>query len=400
MKKNYSILVVFIGLMTWFCTSSCSSGTSSHCFVTGVINLEEGLDHIEALPLSKVAASIEYIPLEDTDESLVGNILNVFYDNGHIYIKDNTGLIKIFDRKGHFVRKINRLGRGPQEYSQWSTMSLAPNGNLLLADYPELKEYSVEGNLIRRTEYPNGFRISTAMMIDENRYIAPLGSPDYYREYCAVIYDSLANVLQMIPTPDLYGSENNQPINQGSGEVLQFVIIIQPEIFRHGDQIRIFYPETAEIFTTDGYGTLDTAFVINYGKYRPLRGVVNNNNKYINPSRFLESENYLFMEVAVRNILANQAHLRGNYIFDKRTMNTYFLHDFEKKINGFRDDLQGGPPFWPKGIGGKELLFSYAYPSDLIKYSQQNKVSDELKHIISNLTEDSNPVVILANLKK
>jgi len=406
MKRNYSILAVFIGMITWSCTSS-------HSFVTGVINLEEGLSQMETLPLSKVAASIEYIPLEDTDESLVGNIQNLFYNNSHIYIKDNTGLIKIFDRKGRFVRKINRLGRGPQEYSQMSILLPAPNGNFLLADFSEHKEYNVDGNLIRKIEYPKvDYRIYETLMIDENRYIAPL-CKKYDGEYCAVIYDSLSTILQMIPIPDLYGPEKKQSnigqrnlfsLNQGSGEVdeIQFVALVAPEIFRYGDQIRIFYPKTAEIFTTDGYGVLDTAFVINYGKYPPPGGEANDYTrslKALYPNSFLESENYLFMNVAVRNILVNQAHLRGNFIFDKRTMNTHLLYDIEKRINGFTDDLKGGPPFWPKSVYGKDLLISYADPSYLIKLSEQNKVSDEFRHFVSGLTDDSNPVVIFVHLK-
>jgi len=401
MKRKTLAVTIFIGLITWSCASN--SEKRGHI---GMINFPESLNQIGVIPLSTVASGIEYIPLETSDESLVGTIGHqVFLDNGLIYIKDNTGLIKIFDLKGNFVRKIDRVGRGPQEYLQSSILSLSPsNGNILLTGNGEIKEYNSLGRFIRRVEIPkmDEYRTFSSLMFSENRFVAPLFKTKYEREYCAVIYDSLANIQQMIPTPELYGTEQQQTTNQNDGEVVRFMPVIEAKVFRYGDMVRIFYPETTEIFTTNGYGNLDTVYVINYGEYRLPGGVVNDyteRGKYISPHNFIESKNHLFINASLRNVMEDSPLFTGYFVFNKRINETRLLLDNQKKRNGFTDDMMGGPQFWPKTISGERILISFAYSEALIEHAENNEVSDKLKNILSNLRDDSNPVVILVHLK-
>ena len=403
MKKDPFVLFLLISLFAWSCTIP--DKNTGH---TKIINLPESLHHIEMMPLSKIATDIEYLPLADTpNEALVGNILSIHYDNDLIFIKDNTGLIKIFDRQGAFVRSIDRIGRGPQEHSLMSNLSISSlNGNLLLADFSTIKEYNRSGTFIREVEAPQieGYRITKPLMIAENLFIASISNVIYDREYCAVIYDSLANILQMIPTPELYlAKEQQQPLDLGAGEggerIVQFVVIIESQMCRFEDQVRFFYPETTEIFTTTGHGSIDTAYVIDYGKYRMPGGDYAQDGKYLCLNRFVESKSHLFMNVIIRNVLDDDVVFIGNILFDKHTLESHFLHDRSKKMNGFIDDIQGGPAFWPRTLCGENLLVSYIYPIDLLEHTKQNKVSEQLTNTLSSLTDDSNPVVVLVHLK-
>jgi len=392
------ITAIFIGSIAWSCGTP--NKNNKHA---AIIDLTQGVDHIGMMPLSEVATGIEYIPLETSDEALVGNIQALFFHNDHIFIKDNTGLIKVFDRNGAFVRTINRVGRGPQEYLQNSSLSLSPsNGNLLLADNATIKEYDPFGQYIREVGVPriDDYLTARPMMISENRFVAPLANPKYDREFCVIIFDSLSNVQQLIPTPDLFGTEQQQIINQGSGDVIQFVQMIQPTIFQYGSGSRFFYPSTTEIFTTDGYGVIDTAYTIEYGKYQLPGGVLTDylqSGKYLLPLSFIESESHLFMNASIRNILDDSSIFLGNFVFNKRTMETRLLHNHATKMNGFIDDMQEGPPFWPRTISGKNTLVSYAYPIDLNEHSKHNGA---FKNTLSILTDDSNPVVIFVHLKE
>ncbi|MBQ8530425.1 MAG: 6-bladed beta-propeller [Parabacteroides sp.] len=67
------------------------------------------------LKLSDFFQSIEYVPLETTDKSLIGGgkRLKGFTVSSKVIIDD----MKLFDRKdGHFIGNVMNQGQGPQEY--------------------------------------------------------------------------------------------------------------------------------------------------------------------------------------------------------------------------------------------------------------------------------------------
>lgn len=58
--------------------------------------------------------SVEYVPLELTDESLIANILDITVTDEYIFVYSTRqdGVLQ-FDRKGHFLRRIAKTGNGP-----------------------------------------------------------------------------------------------------------------------------------------------------------------------------------------------------------------------------------------------------------------------------------------------
>lgn len=62
----------------------------------GNIDVESAVGKGRIVNLSEVATDIRYIPLETTAESVIGNVWNVKYSNGKIYISDNKYAISIF----------------------------------------------------------------------------------------------------------------------------------------------------------------------------------------------------------------------------------------------------------------------------------------------------------------
>ena len=67
--------------------------------------------------LSAFIESIEYIPLETTDECVIDKGMVFDYDDTHIIVKDNTcKSAYLFDREGNFQRTIGSTGGGPNEF--------------------------------------------------------------------------------------------------------------------------------------------------------------------------------------------------------------------------------------------------------------------------------------------
>ncbi len=66
-------------------------------------------------------------------------------------------------------------------------------------------------------------------------------------------------------------------------------------------------------------------------------------------------------------------------------------------MGGLSNDLDGGFPFWPEMVAGGKM-FQVVKAVDFIKLSKIYN-SEKIKAIASKLTEDSNPVVVVATLK-
>jgi hypothetical protein len=70
----------------------------------------------QVFDFASLVKNVKLIPLETTDESLLGDIYKVLVTDSAIYIKDDFkgGGLVIFDREGKFVRRIPN-GQGPGE---------------------------------------------------------------------------------------------------------------------------------------------------------------------------------------------------------------------------------------------------------------------------------------------
>jgi hypothetical protein len=65
--------------------------------------------------------SIDLVPLETNDNSLIGNVRTVKADENYLYVLDyNDSPIKMFSKDGKFISEIGHKGAGPGEYIQIS----------------------------------------------------------------------------------------------------------------------------------------------------------------------------------------------------------------------------------------------------------------------------------------
>lgn len=66
---------------------------------------------------SEFAEAVEMVPLEFTDESILGEIKKVVLSEDFIFVmeRDNSAGIYTFDRSGKFLYRIGSRGQGPEE---------------------------------------------------------------------------------------------------------------------------------------------------------------------------------------------------------------------------------------------------------------------------------------------
>ena len=86
------------------------------------------------LDISPLIDSVVLIPLEATDQSLIGNIDKIICTDDRFYILDKrtSKNLFVFDHQGKFIRCIGQAGRGPGEYLEPSDFVVYPKENLII----------------------------------------------------------------------------------------------------------------------------------------------------------------------------------------------------------------------------------------------------------------------------
>lgn len=71
----------------------------------------------ESINLSSLVDSVHYIKLETSPESIMGRITQMIIKQKYIYVADvQQDMVFVFDKKGRFVSRLEKQGRGEGEY--------------------------------------------------------------------------------------------------------------------------------------------------------------------------------------------------------------------------------------------------------------------------------------------
>lgn len=152
-------------------------------------------DLVERSSLDTLIASYHFIPLETTDECIIGNVSKLFVFHGTIAVLD-SGQKKafLFDRTGKFKCSLGRMGRGPGEYLSVRDLSIDTEGNrivLLDAEGNKLQYYSPDGELLEERStywYFDNLEFDGSNLVMNTRRCNPLGS--LFNRYQIVVSDS------------------------------------------------------------------------------------------------------------------------------------------------------------------------------------------------------------------
>jgi hypothetical protein len=135
-----------------------------------VLHLDRIPDETIDMNLSDLFTGFEIIPLETNSECLAPYLIWIYFTNNNIFIAHQNvsggapgpaSLLR-FDRKGSFINKIGRGGRGPGEHLGYSLNSLIANDESeeLFVDWQpdsmddELMHYKYDGTFIREIPVP------------------------------------------------------------------------------------------------------------------------------------------------------------------------------------------------------------------------------------------------------
>ena len=322
-------------------TTACARQTQ----VNGkTISIEQALDNIQEICLSKYATKIEYVLLDNSDSIMLPGVKdlqikgagdNLFISHGVFSLKKEACFR--FTSDGKFCNTIGIRGRGPGEFTRLRKVYVDPvKHTFIISDPNKLITYSYDGQFLTEKA------ISDFTPEESARY--NIGAKEFlYMDYKETV---------------LITNDNDTLKNM------------------------------------DG----STRYILEYGRYAP-----DSKGKKITipSSKYVETEHFVKFN-AIRTAFAfpnlDEHEKIAEIIYDKKAKRTYSIKiDYNQPFEGFKNDLDGGIPFWPV-YASEGKMYQMLDATDFISYAQKSN-SAKMKEAAAKLTEDSNPVLIVATLK-
>ena len=415
-NQEHNLALLFL---CFFISILCSGCTKSENKDKVVIPVGDVVGTGSILNLSDYAESVEYIPLETNDSVLISKIDQIAFEDGAIVIKDDYYSCKIFDENGKYRCSVGRLGEGPDEFITIRRIDLIPGANQLFMEAVPQKYflYDTEGNLIQHIQYPNyptDYNAYGVTRLNENTFYADIVSylNIHYQGMLFRVDSSLSEVIKEFPNY-VHREKEDKHSFSGTYEVAT--------TYRFKDNVRTYKAISDTVFTVGPDMEMRAAYIFDFGKYKAtpewmLAKIRNKEHKYVWPLNIQESDVFLFLNFFMGNHAPEQFAFVKTYsdgtkvkmtnynvygVFNKNTGELKLLNQPEKAQLGFKNDLDGGMAFWPNYISSDGKMVSFCNAQDFLDYYESlEDPSLEIKRLAANLSPDSNPIIVIANLKK
>ena len=151
MKKNFYIFIV-LGVF-FASTFMCTKPKELNACV-----IEIDLDKSKQISFTDWFDSIQVVPLETNDQSIIGLSVDVVLNDNLIYINDGrTATILVFDKNGKFINSTSHLrGQGPNQYISIIGFDIDDlTGNLLIFDAVKIRIYNANLEPVNEYDTPN-----------------------------------------------------------------------------------------------------------------------------------------------------------------------------------------------------------------------------------------------------
>lgn len=310
---------LFIGLIPF--VLSCSERKMNGDAV--ILNLDENVQ--DSIYYSSFVDSISYIPLETTDDCLIGRIKDVIIADSFIFVLDsNPSVIYIFDCSGNYLRKIDRKGEGPGEYGsayQFSYNRHRQSISVYSTLIYKVIEYDLYGNLIN--EFKLDYFIMDLHQFDNGDYLFTRSGLADDDQAVSLICDSTGLVKQQL----LQRDKKYLIDSYDKWEILEFdntLNFISPQLDNF-----IYSYSNDTLVNTFNFSLLPKPTKENYKHKNGGMGL----ETYYIRSRYVESRNWVHLvywsaEKGLRNVLYNKR--KGIYLLGR-----YLKNDIDSKENGW-----------------------------------------------------------------
>ena len=404
-----------------------------------VINLSEDVSTVPSLLLSESTEKLEIVSLEMTDQSMLGEIRRIQVTDHNIWIDHGREFyIYRFSRSGKFLNKIGSIGQGPGEYTTYSTFLVDEDKKevYIIANTNGVLAYDFEGNFKRKI-------IDIQMILQlfsspYDQYI--LNNQKFFATqnfglYRPIDKDSLWSFVSLgddfqkkkfFKNPAYVGKEEQIIANRANMDrMVNYWMEYLTSMDTYNAQLTLKYPDTDTIycyddatnqllpqyaiFTDEEKGDYEATHLwfkdrksfdyFSIFSYYPTKDFV-----YLIGSKGEEVYTYCYnkKDGSVR-LQKRQSTITERdvpwFSFPLRQMKRDFVLDNDLGGGDFTVDSRSSGKYWIDILepGGDENWIDI----DQIKSSTviDESKKKELIQVLENVTEDSNPILLIATLK-
>ena len=343
--------------------------------------------------LSDIIESIEYIPLETTDESLVGTIgfAPCSFDISDNYIVVSCiqqTQVFLFSRDGRFISRVGRQGQGPGEYTSPSGVFLDEKRDQIFVGTPQqgILVYNLRGEFIRNipTERTAGglTRLHNDNFLVNNVFFSPFSYEIRSLDF-QLVAEGIKNAY--------FGARIRR-------------VLGRPTNYLFNDRIHVRKAHLNDtIFSIENNFSFTPRFVVSAGRFTPTINFLESTG---GSTGFDRRSGY----VGISSIYQTTNKLLFHYSYQDRGYRAYFdknvgrLYHFRSE-SGIPNDFDGGVDFWPRRQDNL-IWYQFFYAYHLIENSGGispvggTEAVQSFNRLIERLDPDDNPVLMIVRLKE
>jgi len=390
-KKNIVAFYAIVTVASMCAAISCKRDMGK----SNVIEMDNM--QVETLYMSDYFESIEYIPLETTDECLIGNNAFVYILDEIIVTIDSKNCF-VFDRStGKWIGKIGHEGRGPGEYSQLLRGPIVNEQDKTI--YFGQNDLLVEYSLTDMSASPLSFQFRPLYAdhlayIQKDLWAVGLLNTTGDNPHQILFYDR-TGVVDSIPNHYKFTLKDPRVINVYPREIM-FYRYDHEVYYKQQYNDTIFRIADKELHPAWIFKTTKSPQAL-YELKGDLAALAENRGNYYLINSILETNEYLFLSAMYEKV-------RHSYLYDKVQRQVT-----ELKENKFINDIDGGVPFWPVYTDRRQELVcvfdAYALkeeaddPAPDVRNVKNISDSEKFRTLVSQLNENDNPVVMIVRPK-
>lgn len=393
--KNEIMKKLLIGICIVSIIISCGRRPDQSVTITKNGSEKEYLIHVNKVKdtlnpsVSDYAENFRFVPLETKEECMVSRG-EIYVTEKYILVKKRRGDILQFDSNGKFIRILAKHGKGPTEYSRAGWTIDEENQIIYLADQA-------------KTNYFLRFDLHTGEYLGDLKKAIPVGGTNIqYIEKNSLLFAPAGK------TPD--GRNSVYVYRQDlSGTILDIieapsdlrVVIGGKNLYMYNSIVRFEMSNESNIYTLSG-NKLKSFIKFDFGTSKSDMKSVGSSKMTMD----FETKSWVVLEkLTISEFVENAIYFDSkNYILDKKTgktlyQGTIFLDPTNQRIY---QRSQRSLSIQPNGI------VSFVYQAvDLIDQAERafdddefsGKYRNQLQDVISKISEEDNPIVIIGRLK-
>jgi len=359
--------------------------------------------------LSEIAENIEIIPLENTKESLIGNVMNVELTRDYIFVKHNgSRLLTQFTRDGKFVRHFGTEGRGPKEYALMRLFSVDEENELVYIHTNWTRKilvFNFNGEHVKTIKFEGIGRGHFSWSRDS--FLVSFSEPHMGTEPFVFIETNFqGDTLQGVKNHTLWEKKGERSFTVSYWGRNAF--------YRANNKLHMkgWYNDT--VYTYNDNKQLVPRYLVDLGEHKiPLELIPERQSPKPVPGNCVwvglnESSDYIFVRWGSHWVKNKKEDKAGCILYNKNTREGTALVSKGEEY-GFVNDLSGGPDFIPR-FSNDTLTFVDISALDMKLYldsdkfkNSQPKFSEEKEKLIQldkTLKEDENHFLMIARLNE